>query len=400
MTSDVSGSRVAAGSGEGPDDRDGTYDFDLHGIVRVRLLGATPDDVRTVTRQLGPLLALPEGSPDVVVHFTDRITDDPVTYVGLGDTGFCRQGFVLLGDAHGRGGGARTLMPFADLGDHPQIVCEHGASEVPHLLAVVNLTALGKGVLPLHASAFTFEGLGVLVTGWSKGGKTECLLACMEAGAEYVGDEWVYLAQDGRMWGVPEPIRLWAWHFDQQPHLLRARPRRQQSRLRAWQGITAATRAASAVDAPGAALARRAAPGLARQAYLQVPPAELFGADRVALQGRLDAVVLLLSHETEDITTRPTTGTEVAGRMLHSLAAERAPVLAHYHQYRYALPERRCAILEEAGAREAQLLAGLLDHRPAAAVSHPYPCDIGELGRAVMAAATEVAAHRGGEVRP
>jgi len=54
---------------------------------------------------------------------------------------------------------------------------------VPHLLAVINLTALAKGVLPLHASAFTYRGLGVLATGWAKGGKTETLLEFAWLGA-------------------------------------------------------------------------------------------------------------------------------------------------------------------------------------------------------------------------
>ena len=81
---------------------------------------------------------------------------------------------------------------------------------MPHLVALVNVTALAKGVLPLHATAFTAGSTGVLVVGWSKGGKTETLLGCMAAGAEYVGDEWVYLTDDGQMLGLPEPIRVWS----------------------------------------------------------------------------------------------------------------------------------------------------------------------------------------------
>lgn len=67
---------------------------------------------------------------------------------------------------------------------------------MPLLIALVNATALSKGVLPLHASAVTFEGTGPLVAGWSKGGKTEALLSFMRRGALYVGDEWVYLSAD------------------------------------------------------------------------------------------------------------------------------------------------------------------------------------------------------------
>ena len=59
--------------------------------------------------------------------------------------------------------------------------------------------------------------MGTLVTGWSKGGKTELLMAAAGAGARYIGDEWVYLTTDGRMHGIPEPIRLWDWHLRQLP---------------------------------------------------------------------------------------------------------------------------------------------------------------------------------------
>ncbi len=60
-----------------------------------------------------------------------------------------------------------------------EIVCERGRARVPLLTANVNLVVLGNGALPLHAAAFRFDGTGVLVTGWSKGGKTETLLAFM-----------------------------------------------------------------------------------------------------------------------------------------------------------------------------------------------------------------------------
>jgi hypothetical protein len=76
--------------------------------------------------------------------------------------------------------------------------------------------------------------------------------------------------------------------------------------------------------------------------------------------------------------------------MAASLAAERAPLLAHYRQFRYAFPDRRCEVLEHADVLERDLLATLFDGRPAATVAHPYPCDISELGRAVLAAAHEV----------
>jgi hypothetical protein len=265
---------------------------------------------------------------------------------------------------------------------------------VPHLLAIINLTALANGVLPLHASAFTIGPAGVLVTGWAKSGKTESLLAGMAGGGSYIGDEWVYLSPDRQMFGLPEPIRLWAWHFDQMPNLLDNRPRVDRIRLRAWKTAAAMTRGVANSYLPGSALLRRGAPVFERQSYLQIPPEELFGADRIALKGHLDAVVLVLSHNAPGIAVGAAGPTEVSGRMLASLADERAPFSAQYLQYRYAFPEQTSTVVETAHDRERRLLSDLFDSRPAARVAHPYPCDITALGRAVRAAALAVAQPR------
>jgi hypothetical protein len=366
-----------------------SYDFDLHGIVGIRLLGATRADLATVARQLGPLRADLGRDPDLTIRFVDRLTTEPLTYVGLGDTGYNRDGFFVL---RGKGGvPAKALVPFADLGHQPQIVCERAMPSVPHLLAVINLIALGKGVLPLHASAFTIGELGVLVTGWAKSGKTESLLAAMGAGGRYVGDEWVYLAPDGRMFGLPEPIRLWSWHLDQLPEILGARPREERMRLAAWKTAAAVARTGATSRLPGSGIVRRGAPVIARQAYLQIPPEELFGADRVVLQGPLDSVVLVHSHAAPEIVTGEAGPTEVSGRMLASLADERAMFMTHHRQFRYAFPGHQTKDVDAAPEREARLLSALFDGRPAATVAHPYPCDIAELGDAVLSAAREVA---------
>ncbi|HET6560453.1 MAG TPA: hypothetical protein VFG72_01130 [Marmoricola sp.] len=313
----------------------------------------------------------------------------PLTYVGLHDTGFNDDGFVVLRDNGGRP--ARSMIPFEDLGHGPQLLCEHGVPAVPHLLEVLNLTALTKDVLPLHASAFTLDGKGVLVTGWSKGGKTEALLAAASRGAHYVGDEWIFLTSRGTMWGLPERIRLWAWHLDQLPDVRCARPRRDRNRMRAWHSLAVAARVAANSGTPGADMARKAAPVLQRQAYIQVPPAGVVGEAKVDLSGNLDAVVLVLSSSSDDITIAPAGTSEVSRRMAMSLAEERSALLAHYRQSLFAFPDRRCELLERVGTIEAELLSNLFDGRPAMKVTHPYPCDLVALGDAVLGAADELA---------
>ena len=55
--------------------------------------------------------------------------------------------------------------------------------------------------------------------GWSKGGKTEALLAAMARGCLLRGRRVGLPHPDGEMLGLPEPIRVWDWHLEQFPEL-------------------------------------------------------------------------------------------------------------------------------------------------------------------------------------
>jgi hypothetical protein len=363
-------------------DPPGCADFDLHGLVGVRVVDGSPSDVAVVRRQLGhPETAL-DREPDLTVRFVERLAPSPLTLVGVGETGYDDDSFYLL--AAKGGSRRRTMMPFDQLGPGVEIVCESGIPAVPHLLATVNLVLLTRDVLPLHATALEVDGQGILVTGWSKGGKTETLLAATGHGARYVGDEWVHLPGNGRMLGLPEPIRLWAWQLAQRPDLLASRTVGERLRLRTWASASRVADELADRSWKGSGLMRRMAPAVGRQAYLQVPPVDLFGVDGMASEASLDAVVLVLSHESPETVVHAARPGEIARRMAASLAEERAPLMVHYRQFRYAFPDRSSELLESAGDLEARLLAARLDDVPSAKVTHPHPCDVHELGRAVL----------------
>jgi hypothetical protein len=357
-------------------------DFDLHGLVGVRVVDGTPSDVAAVRRQLGHAGTALDRDPDLTIRFVERLAPSPLTLVGVGESGYDDDSFYLL-QAKG-GSRRRTRMPFDRLGPGAEIVCERGIPAVPHLLAMVNLVLLTRDVLPLHATALEVDGAGVLVTGWSKGGKTETLLAATSHGARYVGDEWVYLPPDGTMLGLPEPIRLWAWQLAQRPDLLASRTAAERRRLRAWATVARLADGVAGHSWKVSGPVRRIAPALGRQAYLQVPPADLFGADGIVASAPLDALVLVLSHEAPQTTVHEVLPGEIGRRMAASLADERAALMVHYRQFRFAFPDRSSPLLESAGSLEARLLAERLDHVPAAKVTHPHPCDVHELGQAVL----------------
>lgn len=362
-------------------------DFDLHGLVGVRLVDAGPADAAAVSQQLGPIRRPLEREPDIVIRFVDRLpASSRVRLIGLDEAGFTDDAFLVLRAKHKAR--ARVQIPLAEIGQRCEIVCERGVPAVPLLIPIVNLTALARGSIPLHASGFTYDGTGVLVTGWAKGGKTEALLAFMARGARYVGDEWLYLTADGRqMHGIPEPIKVWDWHLDQLPQYRALLDAGERGRLAAGR---AAIRALSAAVPRRAGrgplpvrMMARALPFLQQQQYVHLKPQKVFPDDAFQLSGPVDRIVLVVSHESPEILVEPIDADDVARRMVFSLQHERLDFLAYYLKFRFAFPEARNDLIDHAEEVQRVALGRALSGRQACAVYHPYPVAIGQLFDAI-----------------
>ena len=63
-------------------------DFDLHGLVGVRVIDGTPSDVAVVRRQLGHPETRLAREPDLTIRFVDRLAPTPLTLVGVGESGY------------------------------------------------------------------------------------------------------------------------------------------------------------------------------------------------------------------------------------------------------------------------------------------------------------------------
>jgi hypothetical protein len=356
-------------------------DYDLHGLAGVRLVDATPSDAAAVSRQLGPIRSSLAREPDVVVRFVDRLPTTRLRYLGAGEAAFTDDAFLVLRSKHKVR--AKVSIPFAQIGDRCEIVCERGLPAVPLLVPILNLTVLARGALPLHASAFVYGGTGVVATGWSKGGKTETLLAFMQRGAEYIGDEWVYVSSEGdRIFGIPEPIRLWDWHLSQLPDYRALVGRGDRSRLRALRLALALEGALDSGASSGFPLARRlgrALPVLKRQLHVDIEPARLFGERAIAASAAFDRLFFVVSGESEKVTVEPIDAQEVAQRMSFSLAYERLDLTAYYAMFRFAFPGAASPVLDQAGELEQEALERLLGDKPANVVYHPYPVSIAAL---------------------
>ncbi len=342
----------------------GAIDFELAGIAGVRLLDASNGDAAAVERQLGPIRHPLERTPDIVVRFVDRLPPSGETrYLGLNEAGFTETGFLVLRGKHKAP--ARVQIPLDRAGAGCEIVCEHGVPAVPLLVPLLNLAVLSRGILPLHASAFVHKGVGIVATGWSKGGKTEALLACAAAGATYVGDEWVYIDRDGsRVSGIPEPIRVWDWHLREQPQLRSRLSRSERLRLGALGGVGGVLRATGRLH--------RVRALADTQRHVDLEPAVLFGARR-ATSMSFDRLVFVVSHASSEVVVSEIEPGEVARRMVFSLGYERRELLAYYQAFRFAFPGSPSPVIEASADLERDLLERAFAGKPAQLVSHPYP---------------------------
>lgn len=360
-----------------------TLDFDLHGFFRLRLLDATERERKIVQRQIGPLDAPAAGEPDLTVQFVDALPDDAeMRFIGLNDAAYTGDAFYILkGKNKTR---VKVEIPFDQVGDRMTIRAERGLNSIPLLIALININLISKGILPFHASGFTYNGKGALVTGWAKGGKTETLLSFMAQGAKYVGDEWVYLLEDGRrMFGIPEPMRVWSWHLDSLPAYRARLKRKDRARLTS---LSVLSRSLGWMGGPGqvGALARRVQPVVNRQMFTHFAPHKLFGEASVQASSPVDLVILAVSRNAPEITVTPAGPEEVAERMLYSLFEEQEVLSSAYRKFRYAFPQRCNAWIDNLERIQHKHLLRALQGKPAYVVAHPYPVAIPRLHEALL----------------
>jgi predicted ATP-grasp superfamily ATP-dependent carboligase len=344
-------------------------DFDVHGVVGVRLVNATESDVKALRRQLGSLESPLNRVPDIVLRFCEHIPATDLRTIELGRSGACDGRFYVFEAGPDR---AKAAIPFDRVGGKCEILCERGIARVPFLMAIVNLTALRKHCVLLHASAFLYNRKGVLVTGWSKGGKTEALLAFAQRGASYVGDEWMLLSESGQqMYGIPEDIRVWDWHLQEAPHLRR----RVNFRKRVFFGLIHTLARAQRhldFDAFPFTLLRDAMPALQRQLNARLGAEAIFAKRVSTFSADLQKVFLMANWQLPETTVERVDPEMVASRMMWSNEYEQLPLTAAYKAFRFAFPDRRNEFLERSHEVQAEILKAVLMGKDCYVVWHPY----------------------------
>jgi hypothetical protein len=358
-------------------------DFDLSGIVGVRLESATPADVKAARRSLGgePSRALAR-SPDIRVRFEERVSASDLCWVEQDGSGFSDDGYFLL-----RAGRrpAKARISFDAPEGAWELISESGAPSVPHLLPMVRLAALKHGWVPLHAAAFEVNGRGVIASGWAHGGKTSALLAFMERGARFVADDWVLLSASGvRMRGLAGELSLTDEQAARAPRQS-ARGRRGALLRRAAGWCGGALPRVVPTRARGGYLSRAAdkvGGALARRAQRSFPAEEVFG-QRVELSTPR-VLFVMMRHQGHDVRVEPISPRAAVVRLSSASGFEELPFLGCSLGYRFAFPERSGpTFIEEAAALRTRLLVGATAGIRAYLVRHPRVADTATLHAAM-----------------
>lgn len=355
-------------------------DFSLQGLVHLRLMHASAHDVETVSASLGPPQQELGDEPDIVLRLDELADLPPLNYLGLNSSAFFAEGFYVLDWQTGR---ALARIPFDDIGQRCEITCRPQFLSHWLFTDLLVLALLSKNYIPLHASAFVYNGAGILATGWEKGGKTETLLAFAKHNATYVGDEWVVISPDGRtMFGLPMRITIWNWQFEFIRHLLPRIPLGKRMVFRSIHALESTHRFLQngywrnslPVEMLGNAL-----PSARRQLKIKEFPQTLFGDRQCQSVTPLDKILLVVSRESSQLEVEPCDPREVAQRMMHSNGYEFLRTLEYYKAFRFAFPDRGNRFLDELDARQSSLLASALHNKQTYKVVHPYPVSLDDL---------------------
>jgi len=361
-----------------------TVDYDIQGIVGIRLKNARPNAVRAVTNQIGPPCSRFSRAPDIEICFADSIPTPNLRFLGISDAGFDDNGFYLL---KSRKAPCKVRIPFEDIGKRKLCLTSvHEFKSVPLLIALINLTFLSKGYLPLHSSAFSINDCCSLVTGWAKGGKTEAMLAFAELGAAYISDEWTLLDhRSDEAFGIAEPICLWDWQLRQVPRLRKHVPLGKRVTFAGIHMLDACNRLLSrglTAKLPPVRILNEALPALKRQLNVRLHPKEIFGS-RIQASGSISRVFLIMSHDSPEVLIEEISTEEVANRMINSNDYELLPFFEKYDAFRFAFPATTNSFIDNIRHQQNQLLHNALDGKKAFRVLHPYPVNLKALGEAM-----------------
>ena len=91
----------------------GKVDFDIHGVVGVRLIDPSPSDLDAACILLGCPSRLPLTAPDITVQFVEDLPVRGIRFLGTDQDAFTDNGFFLLQEGTRR---VKARIPFDRIG--------------------------------------------------------------------------------------------------------------------------------------------------------------------------------------------------------------------------------------------------------------------------------------------
>jgi len=348
-------------------------DFNLHDIVGIRFINPRWETAVAYTNQFAPALSPLKREPDIIVRFQDELAPPALRYAGLNFAGFTRDAFYLLDKTQGS---ITAQIPFEKIGQCPEIVCPANTGSIPLLRDIINFTCLSKGYIPLHASAFLYDSVGIVVMGWPKGGKTGAMLAFMNQGARYVGDEWIILSGDGqKMFGLPAPVAVSDWQFKHIPGLmpkLSAGQRILFGSIHLLEAVYNRVGNGRARQLFPIKLLKKGLPSLKRQLKITKPPQVLFKDRFDELAAAPDKLFLIMSHSQAEIDVQPCNPLTLARQMAQANEYEQKEFFDYYKAFQFSFPHLKNELLDNIASRQSTLLSRALTGKETYLVLHPY----------------------------
>jgi len=367
-------------------------DYDIHGVLGLRLVDPSPPLARLVARQLDPWRPSSLASaPDVSISRLAPAHSGAGRY-RLGDAGDSQECEFTASEFILRKGSMAVSIPFASIGSGCDIRWS-GSGGLRRLLIdyvrpSLQIALLAKDRLALHSAAVSYQGKGILLAGWAESGKTEAMLGFLQGGAAFVSDKWTIVDGDGSsVRHFPTPITVRNWMIDLVPGLRERLKGTELVRARAAGLVTSVLQAEPLSRAP----LTTGVKGLAELAgRVSLTPSQLLGRNGdaggkwpSAPSAPLECLFLLVTSGEDRIAVREAQIDKVASRLADCAAYERRAFFGLYQRFKYAFPDRRNRLIDEAREVESRTLAQALASKRVFLVEVPFPFDPSALYRAI-----------------
>jgi hypothetical protein len=350
-------------------------DFDLLGQVGVRLLNHRPTDVAMVRHQLSLQETSLDREPDIVIRFEDEGEATLLHQVGGDEFGFTEDAFFILRGRRRE----KVCMRLAveEVGTRCELVCRRGMSAIPLLESIVKLTAISRGVLPLHAAAFVFRGQGAAVAGFAHGGKTTTLLGFMNGKGKFIGDDTVYVDRDGCIHGEGSAVNLSDRHLAQLPQLRSALPYGKRLSMRVATGLTHSISALVPGFERGRSSwhrgLRKLDQALQGRRSSEITPARLFAREALCTNHTLQRLFLCIAHNSPEIRVESASTDDFVKRLVYVVCEELSELTRCYERFRFAFPDKVNPLLDRLASRIQGVATARLASKALYFVYHPYP---------------------------